>query len=452
MRIDTPRALRTLFIAAATVLLASCNDYEDDGYYGDGPLSCSVADQKAWLGSYMDDWYFWYRISPRPSPGAYSNVDDYFYARLYTGTDANFPADRWSYTQSTADFDRFYSAGQTLGYGVAVAGAEVAGQPNEPLYVRYVEARSDAAARGVVRGDEVVSINGRTAADLITADDYSVLTPASAGQTLTLKLRNNGAERTVVVTAAVYSLTPVPTASVVTSPLGRKMGYVVVKDMIDQATAPLETAFAQFKAAGINDVVLDLRYNGGGLVSVGRLVASYVAGTRGSGQVYASLLYNDRQSPYSNQVYGFNSSLSSAAGVGRVYVLTGPRTCSASEQVINGLRGIGVDVVAIGDTSCGKPVGFVPVSACGTTYAAVNFETVNKNNEGRYFDGFAPTCGVVEDFSQPLGSAAEPLLAAARGFADSNACPVATPTSRPLGLAKRSLRSKPDERQDMLAR
>jgi hypothetical protein len=454
MKIDTPRALRTLFIAGAAVLLASCNDYEDD-YYGDDPLSCSATDQKAWLGAYMDDWYFWYKISPRPSPGAYSNVDDYYFARLYTGTDANFPADRWSYVQSTADFDRFYGAGQTLGYGVAVAGAEVAGQPNDPLYVRYVEAKSDAAARGVVRGDQIVSIDGRTSAELITADDYSVLTPASAGQTLTLKLRNNGVDRTVVVTAAVYSLTPVPAAAVVTSPLGRKMGYVVVKDMIDQATAPLETAFAQFKAAGIDDVVLDLRYNGGGLVSVGRLVASYVAGTRGSGQIYASLLYNDRQAAYYNQVYGFNSSLSSAAGVGRVYVLTGPRTCSASEQVINGLRGIGVDVVAIGDTTCGKPVGFRAIDGrCGSTYAAVNFESANQANEGRYFDGFAPTCGVVEDFSEALGAAAEPLLAAARGYADTQACPLATPTARPLGLAKRSLRrnSEPGERQDMLAR
>ncbi|MCK7493985.1 MAG: hypothetical protein MZW92_24090 [Comamonadaceae bacterium] len=115
-------------------------------------------------------------------------------------------------------------------------------------------------------------------------------------------------------------------------------------------------------------------------------------------------------------------------------MLNGPRTCSASEQVINGLRGVGVDVVAIGDATCGKPVGFEPVSdGCGTTCSVVNFESVNARNEGRYFDGFAPTCAVAEDFTRPLGSADEPLLAAAANFADTGACPAGS------GAAARSL-------------
>ncbi|MFY9514489.1 MAG: S41 family peptidase [Rubrivivax sp.] len=439
------RKTTKLAALALAAVLAGCGG-------GDEPLSCSIADQKTWLGSYMNDWYFWYQLSPRPSPAAFASVDDYFYGLLYTGSSASFPADRWSYTQSTEAFNRFYGDGQTLGYGVSVAGMEVSGSPSAPLYVRYVEPLSPAAGK-VYRGDRVISINGVSAASLISADDYSVLSPSASGQQITLVLRDTGgADHTVTLNSAVYTLSPVPGSSVVTSPLGRKMGYVLVKDMISQVASPLETAFASFRSQGISDVVLDLRYNGGGLVSTSSTVASYVAGTRGNNRTYASLLYNDKRASGNNQSFRF-SLPTSAAGVSRVYVLTGARTCSASELVINGLRGIGIEVIAIGDTTCGKPVGFLPASYCGTTYSAVNFESVNERNEGRYFDGFSPTCTVAEDFTSALGVATEPLLGAARSHADTGSCPLG-PTARALSLKPKALRGKVEagERQNMLVR
>jgi len=113
-------------------------------------------------------------------------------------------------------------------------------------------------------------------------------------------------------------------------------------------------------------------------VSVGTTVASYAAGAVGNGQTFARLLYNDKRSANNNQDFTFTNP-NSWSGFNKVYVLAGQRTCSASEQVINGLRGIGVNVVAIGDTTCGKPVGFLPQGdSCGTTYNVVNFESVNK--------------------------------------------------------------------------
>jgi len=102
-----------------------------------------------------------------------------------------------------------------------------------------------------------------------------------------------------------------------------------------------------------------------------------------------------------------------------------------------------VQVVAIGDTTCGKPVGFLPQSdTCGTTYSVVNFESVNARSEGRYFDGFQATCLVSEDFSRPIGDTGDALLVAAAHHADNGACPAGTalreqPQSR---LAPRRIR------------
>ncbi len=427
-----PRPSR-LAACALACLLAACGGGggdADGGTAGNAQGSeCSVDAQKTWLAGYMDEWYFWNRLSPRPDAAAFSSVADYFTALRYTGSDPAFPtADRWSGSQPSEIYNRFFGEGQTLGYGLSVAGIEVAGQPDRPLRVRYVEPLSPAAAASIRRGDEVLAINGRSASSLIAANDFEALTASAAGDVLRLRLRTpDGAERDLAITAAVYTLTPVAQASVVTSPGGQRLGHVIVKDMLSQATGPLQAAFTRLKADGAQAVVLDLRYNGGGLVSVGRTVASCAAGTRGEGQVYARLLYNDRRAASNNSSFVFEAQ-PLAIEAPRVYVLTGPRTCSASEQVINGLRGLGIDTVTIGDTSCGKPVGFLPTARCGTTYSVVNFESVNARGQGRYFDGLPASCRVDEDFTQPLGSRGDPLLAAALTHADTGRCPEATAT------------------------
>jgi carboxyl-terminal processing protease len=418
-------------LAVLPLALAACSG--GDGGDEAPAAECSVRARNDWLASYMNEWYFWYKVSPTPSPADFSSTEAYFAALLYTGGSAGFPRDRWSGSQSTEAYNRFFGDGKTLGYGVSVAGLEVTGQPSMPLYVRHVEPQSDAAAKGIRRGDQVLSLNGRAVSEIIAANDFSALTAANAGDMLTLRLLNAGVERSVSLVATVFSLTPMQQAQVLTLASGRRLGYIVVKDMVSQVMAPLEAAFAEFKAQGVQDLVLDLRYNGGGLVQIGTNVASHVTGIDARGQVFASLLYNDKRASANNANFLF-SNPSGALGLRRVYVLAGERTCSASEQVVNGLRPF-VDVVLIGDTTCGKPVGFLPVSQCGTTYSVVNFESVNARNEGRYFDGLNPTCAVAEDFTRGLGATDEPLLAAARRHVDSGSCFVAG-SEREQGMAR----------------
>ncbi len=440
------RTLAGLLCALPLVLLVACG-----GGGGDAGSSCTNAERKTFLQSYFGDWYLWTRLSPKPLPSNAGSVDDYFSALLYTGSSAAFPADRWSGYESTESFNRFFGDGLSLGYGVFVTGVEAKAQPQRGLKVRYTEPLSPAAVAGVVRGDEILSINGVAAATTIASDDYAVLSPAAAGSVLNLVLRNGGVQRSVNLSAASYGLTPVVGAKTLATAAGRKVGYVLVKDMISQTSGGLAAAFAGFAAQGVQDLVLDLRYNGGGLVSVGANLASYVVGSRANAQAYANLVYNDQHTA-SNSTSRF-SAPANALNMARVYVLAGPRTCSAAEQVVNGLRPF-ANVVLVGDTTCGKPVGFNPRSDnCGTTYSVVTFESTNSRNEGRYFDGLAPTCTATDDVSQALGAAGESLLATALSHADSGSCPAAggleKPKRRTPGAAPWR---EPGERQGMLAR
>ena len=447
----TTRSLRRLALALP-IFMAACGG-GGDGSPGAG--SCSVADEQSFLSSYFDDNYFWYRLAPKPAPDGFSTTAAYFNALLYRGGDAipngggaTWPSDRYSGFQSTESFNRFFADGQTLSYGLAVAGLEVTGQPNAPLYVRYLEPAGPAALAGVARGNRIMSLNGRSASDIIAADDFSALTPNAAGDVLDVVLRNAaGQNRNVRLTATTFSLTPVQNGQVVFSQNGQRLGYVFIKDMISQVGSPLGSVMTNFRNQGIQQLVLDLRYNGGGLVSMGATVASYGAGNRGSGQIYTSLLYNDKQRN-SNQTFTFTNP-GAWAGFSKVYVLAGERTCSASEQVVNGLRGVGVDAVLIGDVTCGKPVGFLPRdSGCGSTYSIVNFEGVNARSEGRYFNGLTPTCAVAEDFSQPIGDTGavdnigDPLLVAAAFHADNNSCPVALTRESPSARSSNPARAR----------
>ena len=107
----------------------------------------------------------------------------------------------------------------------------------------------------------------------------------------------------------------------------------------------------------MNELVLDLRYNGGGLVSIGRALASYVNPALTAGQTYASLLYNDKRSAQ-NRIFALRHPEQCARADARLCA-AGPAHLLGREQVINGLRPF-VSVVQIGDTTCGKPVGFLP--------------------------------------------------------------------------------------------
>lgn len=419
-----------VFTAAALSLLAlgACGGGSSSSGAASvaGPDQCSAPAQKDSLRSYMLDNYLWSGASPNPEPTGFDSLQSYFDALLFRGA-AGVPADRWSYISESASYNQYFEDGKTLGYGVAVNGLEQL----LPLKLRYVEPQSPAAAQGLARGDVVLAINGRPSAALLASLDFGALGASTTGEQVTLQIAGAAGPRNVTLTSAIYPLTPLPVSRVLDLANGGKAGYLVLKEFVTQAEVPLADAFAAFRAAGASELILDLRYNGGGRVSTANLLASLVAGKARNGKVFVRLNFNARQSA-SNFSYNFAAA---ETGFARVLVLTGSRTCSASELIVNGLRPY-VDVVTLGGQTCGKPVGFVPEEVCDSTVSAVNFETLNVRGEGGYFDGLAPSCPVAEDFDKPFGDPSETLTAAALRYVQSGRCtPVAVNPSAAVKAA-----------------
>lgn len=236
-----------------------------------------------------------------------------------------------------------------------------------------------------------------------------------------------------------------PMTTLLASASGRRVGYLLLNDHRRGAQDALIDAFQALQDARVQDLVLDLRSNSGGYLYVAQAAASMVTGPQSSGQVFEQLRYNARREAegsrapllFTDRVVTSESRY--AAGqplpqlkLPRVYVLASGITCSASESIINSLRGIDVEVVIVGETTCGKPYGFHRQDNCGLSYFALEFQGFNARGFGDYSAGFAPTCPVAEDPKAALGSAQEPLLAAALQHIETGACPAPVAGMRSL--------------------
>lgn len=244
---------------------------------------------------------------------------------------------------------------------------------------------------------------------------------------------------------------PVPLVRSVFSRHGRKVGYVLFNEHSQGAQDKLIDAFAGLRTAGVQDVVLDLRYNSGGFLYIAQAVAAMVAGPAIEGQLFESVRFNDTRSGQRvGEDFVFGTRVLRAEtqypvghalpqlSLPRLYVLTSTLTCSASESIINGLRGIGVQVILVGDRTCGKPYGFYRKDNCGQAYFPIEFQVYNAAGFGDYQEGFPAQCRVAENPNTALGSTGEPLLAAALTHIDTGSCPAGTATQWAASVLRQS--------------
>ncbi|MEP6824763.1 MAG: S41 family peptidase, partial [Ramlibacter sp.] len=301
--------------------------------------------------------------------------------------------------------------------------------------------------------NEIPSVNAATYATVPAYfNALLVRTPDATGQpkdrfSAVLTTAGANALQAAALPIVAPSTSPVPLAKVVTSPAGRKVGYVLFNDHDLGAQDALIAAFEGVRDAAVQDLVLDMRYNSGGFLYTARTAASMVTGPQSEGRIFEQVRFNSkRQAETAASTYLFSSRLQTAEtrfpsgyalpqlNLPRLYILSSGLTCSASESIVNSLRGIDVQVILVGETTCGKPYGFRRRDNCGLAFFPIEFQGYNAKDFGDYQNGFAPTCAVADDFNSVLGAQNEPLLAAALKHADTGSCPAGTaaPASKAL--------------------
>ena len=431
----------------------------------------TVTEQNDWLRSWTHDLYYWYDEVQDADPALYT-TPQYFDLMKTTQTDASgAPKDRFHFTYPTSQWEAM-EQGSSAGYGVQWS--IVQSSPPRELLVAYTVPGTPAATApaSLVRGDKLLSVDG---ADVVNATDSasidtinSALSPAP-GQSDSFTVLDPGSSTPRSFTMQARSINDQPVLLVEALPTSAgTVGYILYNDQVASAAeSELIQAIDTLKSDGVTDLVLDLRYDGGGLLELASELSYMIAGPSQSGGETFYLQQFNAQHPTTNPVtgapiepipfLGTSQGFSVTAGqplptldLTRVFILTGVDTCSASEAVMNGLRGVGVKVYEFGSTTCGKPYGFYPQDNCGTTYFSIEFKGVNAQGFGDFGDGFSPAntpsspgvvlpgCSVADDFSHALGDTSEAVLSAALAYITSpGSCPAPSGLGSPALLARR---------------
>ncbi len=429
----------------------------------------TLLEELNWLRSWSNDLYLWFDEITDQNPANFSTDAAYFAVLKTTAiTASGNPKDKFHFTYATSVWESLEQSGVEAGYGADFL--LIAASPPRNVVVAYTEPGSPAAVApaNLTRGAKLLTIDG---VDLVNADDTASvatlnagLAPQSVGETHTFSILDPGATapRTVTLVSANVTLTPVQNVHIIPTATG-PVGYMLFNDHVATAESELVAAFTQLQSAGVHDLVLDIRYNGGGLLDIASEVAYMVAGPGPTaGQTFELTQFNSKHptvDPVTGETItptGFHTAaqgFSVTAGqalptlsLPRVFVLTGAGTCSASESIINSLQGVNVQVIQVGSTTCGKPYGFYPADNCAVTYFSIQFQGVNAKNFGNYPDGFTPEntagtqgvlvpgCAVADDFTHALGDSSEGLLASALGYQANGVCPVAPSGTQPAPL------------------
>jgi carboxyl-terminal processing protease len=422
----------------------------------------SLTTEKQWIRSYFNEAYLWYNEIPAVDAnasnfslpmtqldgrGVPASLSNYFSAlKTPAVTASGARRDQFSFTFSTAEWNKLSQSGVEFGYGVQWA--FISTEPPRKLIVAYTEPNTSASSNNVLRGAEVLAIDGEDFVNGRNVNKINAgLLPATSGEQHQFNLRDtNGTTRTVTLTSGDITKTPVQNVKTIDTANG-KVGYLTFNDHIATAEQQLINAVNTLKAANINDLVIDLRYNGGGYLYIASALSYMIAGPNATtGKNFETTRYNDKRAadndttPFYNTSCILNTSFQCTKeqplptlNLSKVYVLVSGDTCSASEAIINSLRGVDVDVRLIGSTTCGKPYGFTAKDNCGISYFPIEFQGVNHKGFGDYSDGFVPGTGTLptnvpgclasDDFTKPLGDATEGMLATALSYRSSNSCP-----------------------------
>ncbi|TFH47588.1 MAG: hypothetical protein E4G92_04935 [Bacteroidia bacterium] len=387
-------------------------------------------DERARDGLYdlMKVMYFWKDKIPTLKVSDYDGPAELMEAMR------NLPKDKWSFV---TDYDAFMASmgGSFVGHGIRM-GLDATSQ----VRVVSLYKNSDLWPQGARRGWIIKKVNGVDLAPLFMSNDgteYNALMgPSTAGIVNTFTfVKPDGSEVTFSSTKASFTINSV-TADTVLDRGARKIAYLAFETFIEPSKDELDEAFASFKAKGATDLIIDLRYNGGGYMSIAQQLASLVVDNTYSNKICYKLKYNTTVAAEWDESFNF-AETTSPLSLDKVVFITTRGSASASEVVINSLRPW-IQVSIVGDTTHVKPAGMniwgfpfpsnsVPDPDYKYVFAPITFEYVNASNQGGFYDGMIPdvlaTDDVTHDFGDPNEESLKAALAVIEGTGTKSAVP-----------------------------
>lgn len=419
--------MRKLLVMSLTALLVvGCSSGSGDNFGGQ-PSSCSNDGQKQFVLDALYDWYLWndqlptnINIADYATPESLvTEVTETYGPQKPDGT----PLDRFSSVGSLQADQQFFGEGRYEGFGFSWR--EEGGE------MRFTGAFPDspAAIAGFARGETVVTLDGRTYADIVAAEGINAF--FDAADTVSFEIRRlDTTTYSADVTKAIVTIPPVPQSRLIDVGNGvPPVGYMEFRTFISTAEPRFATVFADFAAAGVTDVIIDMRYNGGGLVRTAELLGDYLGSVANPGDIFSRTEFNADRAPANNSIDLFaNPAVANGLNTSRFIVIGTKGTASASELVTNSLIPY-ADVWIVGDNTFGKPVGQVGIEFCEKILRPTSFRTANALGDGDYFDGLPVDCPAADDLGVPVGDDNDPNVIAALSIATTGACPAPAASS-----------------------
>ncbi|GAB4132572.1 MAG: S41 family peptidase [Raineya sp.] len=398
------------FIFAVWLSIIACKPRLDSSYQVGADIRDSVY-------IYAKELYLWTDRLPdifNFKPKNYASPEDVIaVVRTFSPVQNSSNVDRFSFVQRKIDWDNT-SAGNRSDYGAGYRFLS----PTD-LRVSFVYANSAAGKKGVQRGWRVLKVNNITP-DTSSSTIQQLNEALFNSSSVSIEFqKNDNTIQTLTLAPESYTANFIMDRRVIDQG-GRKIAYLVFHSFLggnngkDTETA-LTDAFDFFASQGANELVVDLRYNGGGFISLARHLCNLIAPAAAKGKVMFSERWNERYSSF-NETINFDTS-PEKLNLSRVVFITTSSTASASELVINSLRPY-LDVRIIGRASAGKPVGFpvLPIIMdkarpdANYVVAPVAFQSFNANNFGDYFNGLQPDKIQIDDVSRNFGDPQEACL------------------------------------------
>ncbi len=350
----------------------------------------------------MNQYYLWYNLMPVVTKDDYKTPYSLLDAMMYK------TLDRWSFVE-TYDQYQAQMTGTFVGHGISM-GLDASNQ----VRIAMIYKNSDLYSKGVRRGWIIKTLNGTALAPIFINNDgtaYSnLIGPSTAGITNTFVFQTPaGKDSTIASTKSSFITNPVLVADTLHLSSGIA-GHIVLDQFFPPADVELDTAFAFFKRSNVTSLIVDLRYNGGGMLDLCATMASYIAGASYANTTFVGLAYNNKNTDQ-NTLFKFTA-VANPVSVSKIVFINTRGTASASEDLINGLKPIfNSNIVCLGDTTNGKPVGMngFPYS---TSYVfwPICFKVVNSNGNGDFYTGIPPAKLVADDITHDFSDRSESNL------------------------------------------